>query len=713
MKNFTTRRWAPLALTLSISPALHAQQLPEAQADATPQAVEVVGRRSGGAYYATDASGAKTPFSLRELPQAVRIMSRQSLDDLGAVRMDDALDYVGGVSRQNSLGGLWDNVAIRGLAGDINNGMALLHNGFSANRGFNAARDSANIERLEFLKGAAASLYGASEPGGTINVVSKSPLWRRALSAELYAGSGDFQRAAFDATGPLSESAAYRLNAAAERRAGVRDHVRSRRALLAPAFAWKLDAATRLDYKGEFLRSEAPLDRGLVAVGGNLNVLPRERFLGEPADGDIKIRNDSHQLVLEHALSDTWSARLGLAYKQGSFGGFSTEPQPALQPDERTLRRQRRYRDFRSDDLTTQAELTGRFHTGGLSHQLLAGIEAVRFNQDMLMLRVNPSAAAPYAIDVLAPVYGQAQPQPQPNTDTHEEQRNASLYVQDAISFGSWRVLAGARHDRNDQSLRNNRTALTTAQRPTATSPRVAVSYLADTQWTLFANAGKSFRPNNGVDALATPFAPERGEALEIGAKWENQAHTLGATLALYQIVKRNVLTSDPGNPGFSIAAGKVRSRGMDLDLSGQLNRAWRINASLSYIDAAVMRDNFLATDDGLLNVPRANASVLLVYEGVFDGGRKFGIGGGVTGTGERLGEMRTQAQAAGGAPAFMLPGYAIGKLVGYWQLTPRVRLSLDIDNLFDKTYFTNSYQRTWVSPGTPRTATLGLQAKF
>jgi len=713
MKKLNTRRWAPLALTLSISPALHAQQLPEPQADTPPQAVEVVGRRSGGAYYATDASGTKTPFSLRELPQAVRIMSRQSLDDLGAVRMDDALDYVGGVSRQNSFGGLWDNVAIRGLAGDINNGMALLHNGFSANRGFNAARDSANIERLEFLKGAAASLYGASEPGGTINVVSKSPVWRRALSAEMYAGSGDFQRAAFDATGPLGEAAAYRLNAAAERRGGLRDHVRSRRALLAPAFAWKLSPSTRFDYKGEFLRNRAPLDRGVVAVDGNLAAIARERFLGEPADGDIKIANDSHQLVLEHALSDAWSARFGLAYKQGSWDGFSTEPQPALQADGRTLRRQRRYRDFQSDDLTTQTELTGRFHTGRVSHHMLAGIETVRFNQDLRMLRVNPSAAAPYAIDVLAPVYGQAQPVPLPNTDTHEEQRNASLYLQDAMSFGNWRVLAGVRRDHHDQTLRNNRTALSTTQRPSASAPRMAVSYLVDTQWTLFANAGKSFRPNNGVDALASPFAPERGEAMEIGAKWENEAHSLGATFALYQIVKRNVLTSDPGNSGFSIAAGKVRSRGMDLDLSGQLNRAWRINASLSYIDATVMRDNLLAVGDRLLNVPRVNASTLLVYEGVLDDGRKFGIGGGITGTGQRLGEVRTQAQAAGGAPAFMLPGYAIGKLVAYWQVSPRTRLSLDVDNVLDKTYYTNSFQRTWVSPGTPRTATLGLQAKF
>lgn len=702
--------FVPVALALSMLPCGALQ----AQDDAPVQAVEVVGRRSGGAYYATEASGTKSGLSLRELPQAVRVMSRQSLDDLGAVRMDDALDYVGGVSRQNSFGGLWDNVAIRGLAGDINNGMALLQNGFSANRGFNAARDTANIERLEFLKGPAASLYGASEPGGTINVVTKSPLWRAARAVDIFAGSDDFYRAAIDAAGPLSEDVAYRFNAAAERRGSFRDHVHSRRVMLAPALAWKIAPSTRFDYKGEWLGNQAPLDRGVVAIEGKLGAVARETFLGEPADGDVTIANHTHQAVLEHALSANWSARLGVAYKHGRLHGFSTEPQARVQPDLRTLQRQRRYRDFRSDDLTAQAELTGRFVLGGLSHQLMTGIEATRFEQDLLMLRVNPGPTTPYAIDVLAPVYGQPQPLPQPFTNTHERQRNSALYLQDSISIGArWRVLAGARLDRHEQSLLNRRSEVTASQSPTASSPRLGISYLPNPQWTLFANAGKSFRPNNGADVNGTAFAAERGQATELGAKWENQARSLGATVALYDIRKRNAVTGDPANPGNSMAAGQVRSRGMDADLSGKLSRAWRLNASLSYIDASVVRDNTLAVGARLLNVPRVNGSVLLVYEGALADGGRYGIGGGVTGTGKRLGEARTKAQASAGTAPFELPGYGIGKLVAYWHVSRNTRLSLDIDNLFDKTYYTNSFQSTWVSPGAARTATLGLQTKF
>jgi iron complex outermembrane receptor protein len=684
-------------------------------ADVAPlQSVDVVGRRSSGAYHAVDASGTKTELPLKELPQAIRVMSRQSLDDLGAVRVDDALDFVGGVSRQSNFGGMWDNVAIRGLAGDINSGMALLQNGFSANRGINAPRDTANIERIEFLKGAAASLYGASEPGGTLNVVTKRPLWRRSLALEAYVGSYDSYRTTLDAAGPFNAASAYRLNAAIEKRGSFRDHIQSQRQLLAPAVTWRLAAGTSIDYRGELLRQAAPLDRGVVAIGNAPGAIPRERFLGEPGDGDIKIDNLSHQVVLEQRLGEQWSVRAALSRKDGSMRGYSTEPQPALQPDGRTLRRQRRYRDYTSDDTALQLEAVGRVMTGAVLHQLLVGVDAYRFDYDQRMLRANPSATSPYAIDVLLPVYGQPQPAPQPNTSTFEEQRNQSLYLQDALSIGAaWRVVAGARIDRYQQSLLNRRTGLTTSQSPTATSPRLGLSYLAGPDWNLFVNTGRSFRPNTGSSASGAAFLPERGVAVEAGVKWESGDQRQGATIALFDIRKRDVLTADVANPGFSVTAGAVRSRGMDADYSGQLSAAWRANASLSLIDAAVTRDLTVEQGGRLLNIPRVNGSLLLVYENAASALGRFSLGGGVTYTGRRLGEARTQAQADGGAPAFELPAYTVAKLVGHWHLRRNLSLSLDIDNLFDRAYYTSSYQRTWVTPGPARSATLGLQAKF
>lgn len=679
----------------------------------TMSAVDVVGRSASGTYYADEAEGAKTSLPLRELPQSVRVMSRQTLDDLGATRLDDVLDYVGGVSRQNNFGGLWDNIAIRGLPGNENTGMATLLNGFSSNRGFNAPRDLAGVERIEFLKGPAAALYGSSEPGGTLNIVSKKPLWKAAHSVEAYAGSHGLGRAALDTTGPISDNLAYRLNVAVEDKGSFRDQVSAQRQVVAPALTWKLSPNTVLEYTSEYLRHATPLDRGVVAVNNQLGAVPVSRFLGEPADGDVTVTNQTHQLVLSHEWNADWRSRTGLSYRETGLKGYSTEAS-ALQADGRTLRRQRRYRDFQSDDVALQAELQGTVRAGGLEQEVLVGVESYRFHMDSLMLRANPSASAPYAIDIFNPVYGQAQPTPGRNTDTREKQRNTALYVQNTVKLGEqWRVMAGLRADNYDQSLQNRLNATTTVQTPSAVSPRLGVSWLPSTGWTVYANAGKSFRPNTGSDAAGNAFDPEKARAFELGAKWESADQRLGATAALFDITKRNVLTSDPLNSGFSVAAGEVRSRGLELDVAGRLTANWRLNASLVFNDVEITRDNALEVGGRLLNVPKVNGSVLAVYENALANGQRYGVGGGVTYMGKRLGQARTQAEANAGTAAFDLPSYTTAKLLAYWRLSPTVNLTVDVDNLFDKVHYTSSYSRVWVTPGALRTVTVGLQAKF
>jgi len=674
--------------------------------------VEVVGRTESGAYDANDAAGAKSAFLLRELPQSVRIVTRQAIDDLGATKLDDVLDYVGGVSRQNNFGGLWDNIAIRGLAGDQNVGMATLFNGFSSGRGFNAPRDLAGVERIEFLKGTAAALYGSSEPGGTLNVVSKRPLWKPGHALEGYAGSHRLRRTALDSTGPIGDSFAYRLNAAVEDRDSFRDHVSAARRVVAPAFTWLLSRDTGLDYTGEFLRHRTALDRGVVAVDNRLGAIPRSRFLGEPADGPVTVQNETHQLVLSHDWNPAWRGRVGLSYRETSINGFSTEPSALLADGQ--LRRQRRFRDYVSDDVALQAELRGELHAGAVRHELLFGFERYRFEMDTVMRRINPSPGSPYAIDIHAPVHGQPQPEPRPSIDTLERQRNAAFYLQDAIELSPpWRLVAGLRHDRYRQTLHNRLTGVAQAQAPSSTSPRLGLSWLPSPRWTVYLNGGRSFRPNVDTDIRGNRFEPEVGRSLELGLKWESVDRRMGATAAMFDIRKRHVLTSDPADGGRSVAAGEVRSRGLEFDLAGRLTAHWRLNASLVLNDVEVTRDRLLERGGRLLNVPKVNGSLLAVHESTLRNGQRVGIGGGVTHTGKRLGQARTQAEADRGLAAFELPAYTTAKLVAHWRVNAALRFTLDVDNLSDRSFYTSSYSRLWVTPGSGRTVTLGLQTRF
>jgi iron complex outermembrane receptor protein len=126
-----------------------------------------------------------------------------------------------------------------------------------------------------------------------------------------------------------------------------------------------------------------------------------------------------------------------------------------------------------------------------------------------------------------------------------------------------------------------------------------------------------------------------------------------------------------------------------------------------------ITRDNALETGGRLLNVPKVNGSILAVYENLLANGQRYGIGGGMTHVGKRLGQARTQAEANAGTPAFDLPSYTTAKFMAYWRLSPKLNLSLDVDNVFDTTHYTSSYSRVWVTPGSARTVTVGMQAKF
>lgn len=652
--------------------------------------------------YSSSATRTETP--LQELPQSVQVVSRQLIDDLGATRLDDVLLYVSGVAKQNGFGGLWDNYSIRGFAGSENGGMNILWNGFASNRGYAPPRDMANVDSVDFLKGPAAALYGNSEPGGTINVVTKKPQFKSANSLDLSAGTRNTYRTAVDSTGALNSEVAYRLNAAAEHRGGMRDHVRSAREFFAPAFTWAPTDHTLLHYEGEFLRQKAPLDRGIVAVNGNPGVLPVSRFLGEPGDGDVKMENRNHLLTLEHRLDEHWRLRTGVFHKDGTLDGYSTEAS-ALQADNATLRRQRRYRDYGWHDTSLQAEIGGKFQAAGLGHEVLIGAELDRLTVDQRMLRINPSGAAPYAVNIYDPVYGQAQPAPAANTDTSERQVSTGVYLQDQLSLSErWKLLAGVRADAFRSTLANRRTLTTARQDKSAFSPRLGLTWLLTPALSAYASASRSFRPNTGSDAAGNAFSPETSRAGEVGLKYQSEDRRSGATLAVFDITKQNVLTADPANPLFSIAAGEVRSKGVELDVNGKPGRHWRLTGNLAYTDAWVSKDNTLAAGSRLVNVPRVSGSLLAVYEDADARGAPWGVGGGASYVGARTGDQ---------AGSFKLPGYMTARALAYWQFTPAIKLSLDVDNLFDKRYYASSYNNLWIMPGEGRSATLALNVKF
>ncbi len=687
-------RLTALALALAACPAL-----------AQDQQVLVEGQRQH--YRSLSVTGAtKTDALLKDLPQSVRVLPKDLLEDAGVTTLAGALDLASGISRQSNLGGLWDSYAMRGFTGDPNFGSDFMVNGFSSSRGYNGLRDGANTESIEILKGPASALYGRGEPGGTVNIVTKKPRFAPAYSADAGVDSHGLKRTAADLTGPLSSNFAYRLNAAYEEGGSFRDHVDSERMQLTPSFLWLLGEATTLSYEVEAAKQRTPFDRGVVAVKGVLGLIPNSRFLGEPDDGKVEVKSVGHQLFLRHELGGAWSLQGGMSYRDSSLRGFSSQPSN-LEADGRTLRRQRRLNDWFGIDRSARVEAVGRIATGAMVHNLLLGADAYAFDDDRIQLRRNPSVDFPHAIDIYAPVYGGVAAPLSLNASTRETQRSRAVYLQDQLDLSKeWKALLGLRRDSYDQTVLNRRLDRSNAQSLSATSPRVGLVYQPAAALSLYASAAKGFRPNSGISLENLAFPAESSRSYEVGAKVDSLAGKLSTTVALYRITKDNVLTVDPRNSDFSAPAGQVASKGVEVDVAGDVMRDVRLSLAYAYTDAVVTQgDNAIVSGSRFPNVPKHSATVLLTPRFKLGDGVAM-LGGGVNYVGERLGDVATTS-------SFVLPSYTTARLVASYAPNPRLRFALNVDNLFDKQYYASSYSSVWVTPGQLRTARLNLRYRF
>jgi iron complex outermembrane recepter protein len=698
--------WLGLALigmtaVLSSATSVHAESLDE---------VEVIGVRQP---YRGD-------MPLEALPQSIQVIDSSTLNSANAIQLDRALDFVSGTVRQNNFGGMWDSFAVRGFAGDENLPSIYLVNGFSAGRGFSGRRDTINIERIEVFKGPGSAMIGRSDPGGTVNIVTKKPQFNHAGSVEASAGSHDTYRLAADYTGPINDVIAWRLNGAYEDANSFRDTVESNKYVVSPSLLTRFGANTTLSYEGELLHQEAPFDRGVVAINNQLGLVPNARFYGESNDGPITVEAMGHQLTLEQQLSDDWQLLVGLGYRTSSFEGFSSDAELAANrqslyfANTNILARQRRYRDYDATDLSMRVELTGTFSTGSLLHHVLTGIDAYDYELDQIQnrFRVGTNQANPtYGINVFAPVYGQAQPTPAAFQNTLEEQAAQGIYLQDQIELSdAWQVQLGLRVDRYDQEIANRLNSTTQQQDKTITNPRVGVSYSISDNAMLYANYATGFRPNSGLNASGNAFDPERSRAWETGIKL-HQGNWLTANIAAFFMKKSNVLTSDPIIAGFSAAIGQAESKGVELDAVIKFESNTRAQLSYAYVDAQTAEDllevNFgrpIPKGSPLINVPKHSANLWLTQELKLSD-QSLIVGGGVQYISSRLGET--------GVPEFILPSYTLLNALLEYRPLNALSIAVNVDNVLDKEYYPSSYARVWVAAGTPRTYTLRARYQF
>lgn len=659
-------------------------QTPTPQAD-QPIELVVTGEQDG--YRVPNASTAtKTDTPLRDIPASIQIVPRQVLQDQKAVRLQDALQNVSGVTQAGNYGGTGAaRYIIRGFSQDGN-----FRNGFR-DANFFTLSEIANLERVEVLKGPASVLFGQAEPGGIINLVTKQPLSEPYYAADFTAGSYSFYRPTFDISGPLNadKTLLYRLNVAYQNSGSFRDFVDTERIFIAPSLTWKIGTNTTLNLDFEYLNNNTQFDRGIVAIGNRPAPIPISRFLGVPGENDSKTTAYRAGYRLEHQFSENWQLRNALSITINKVNDFRAEPGDLI--DDRFLDRTFTHAKFETDNYSLQTEVIGKFATGSIIHQPLLGIELNRSEGPLIFRR----AILP-PIDIFSPVNNTVVPTDPLTTFVNRQDLTDRLgiYLQDQITLlDNLKLLVGGRFDFTEQKNDNLLASTSISQFDQAFSPRVGLVYQPIPAISLYASYSSSFVPVIGNAADDSVFEPERGTQYEVGVK-ADLSDRLSATLAAYQITKTNVLTTDPNNLDFSIQVGDQRSRGVELDVAGEILIGWKIFASYAYTDAQITKDNQYPVGNLLDSVAKNTLSLWTTYEIQRGSLQGLGFGLGLYYVGDRQGDLDN---------SFVLPSYFRTDAALYYKRN-NWKFALNIKNLFDEKYYETSQGRDIIYPGAPLT---------
>ena len=676
----------------------------------------VTGERVVAGYVAAIATTAtKLPTTLDRIPQAIAVISAVVLAEQQATSVLDGIRNVSAVASRGTDAAINEDFTIRGFRTDARRNY--YRNGIRYFNGYPA--ETGNLERVEVLKGPASVLYGAVEPGGIINLVTRrpSPVHTRHFSAA-YGDRRDFTVRA-ETSGPVTRGGdwRYRLYGSHRDAESYRDVVRNRRAYFAPALTWLPSASTTIDLEFEYLRDDQTPDTGIPAIGGAPAVVRAANYLGEPGNYDRQ-RNTIGTLRFSHAWSERFSLNSSVSAYDAPRHRYEATPQDANfgLPGQnggpgrpRQINRSLFINDYGQRELTTQHDFVARLGPETLRHTLLAGLDARRFTSsedayDGIAFR------APYFINIDTPVYGQPLP-PSPGypklfRSTYQRETGLGAYVQDQIELGSrWIVLAGARYDHTRfkqtqvQTARTSRFDVGSA----ATTPRLGLLFKPAAPLSLYASYSRSFAPKLGTLFPDSPVIPEKARQVEAGLKAVAADGRLSATLAAYELTRHNVVVADPARPGFSLQVGEQRSRGVDFDLAARLAPRWNVIASYALIDAKIVADTRLPVGNRLDNAPRHSGSLWSSYyfaPGPFAG---FGAGAGAFYTGRREGNLENN---------FRLPGYTRLDSALYYR-AGRLTAALHLKNVADRLYYQSSWRRDRVMPGLPRTLSASVGLRF
>ncbi|MBR1133549.1 TonB-dependent siderophore receptor [Bradyrhizobium iriomotense] len=647
--------------------------------------------------------------------QSVNIVPEQVLKDQLPRNIDDALINISGITQTNTLAGTQDAVIRRGF-GDNRDG-SIMRNGMPLvqGRSLNAA-----VESVEVLKGPASLLYGIMDPGGIVNTISKRPeLYQHGsvtLLGSTYANNRSGADGALDITGPIGDGGlAYRFIGYGVSEDYWRNFGRHREMLVAPSLAWYgQDTTVQLNYEHrEFIY---PFDRGTAFINGAPLAIPATRRLDEPYN-NMWGRSDLIQASVEHRLNQDWKVTAAYSYNTETFSANQLRITGVNAKTGVETRSNDGTQGSLSNSSYGTSYISGGFWLGNMRNEVLFGGDGQyrTIYRDNLIRQTTPS------FNIYNPVYGLIGPGTTvSNSDSAQTDKLGqwSLFFQDTLHLTErFALVGGVRYMDYDQIAGRGKPFVTNSNvSADAVLPLGGAIFKLTDQISLYASYSQSLKPNStiaplsngGGVVLGSNIAPEEGTQYETGLKFDLDKR-LSGTVAVYDIEKQNVLVSQLNTAtGLNVytAAGKVRSRGLEIDVTGRLTDNWSMIGSYGYTDARVTED---PTYSGkrLQNAAMNTASLYLVYDFGTALPGQLRVGGGARYVGDRPGDALN---------TFMLPSYVVADMFATYETKYQalpVIYQLNVKNLFDTVYYTSAQNNLGVAIGDARRVSLSATVKF
>ncbi|MEB5971910.1 ferrichrome porin FhuA [Pantoea dispersa] len=702
LRAVTTRR--PLALLISLTlGTLSMQALAEETVVVTADGGSGVAQESAWGPSPTiaakrSATGTKTDTPIEKNPQSVSVVTQEEMSMHAVTSVKGAFNYTPGVLTGNrGSSDVIDALSIRGFSETNTNqyldGLKLQGDNYSE-----FAIDPYFLERAELLRGPVSVLYGKSNPGGVVSLVSKRPTQETLREVQFQMGTDNLFSTGFDFGGSLDDDGvySYRLTGLARSADAQQEMNKEKRYTIAPSFSWRPDANTRFDlltyfqnepetgYYGWLPREGTVV--GITRPDGSSYKLPTNFDEGEDSN---KISRNTKMVGynFEHSFNDTWTVRQNLRYAELKTNYRSIYGNGYL-PESQEITRGSAISDEKLDQFAVDNQVQAKFATGAVDHTLLMGVDYQRTRND-----IDAAFASAAPINAIDPQYGNDAVGAAFPYQYLNRQEQTGLYTQDQMEWNKWVLTLGGRYDYAMTSALNRNGNSEVKNHDQAFTWRGGVNYVFDNGIAPYFSYSESFIPTAGTTVDGKPFDPSRAKQYEAGVKYVPKDRPIVVTAAVYQLTKTKNLTADPNSLQFSVQGGEIRSRGVELEAKAALNANINLTAAYSYTDAEYTEDTLLKGRTPV-QVPKHMASLwgdYTFHETALSG---FTVGAGVRYVGESKGLYASGANANQNfdVAAYTTVDAALKYDLGRFGL-PGSTVGVNINNLFDREYVASCYR--------------------